>query len=300
MNRLWPVLTQNRIVPSHVIRLRDALYCKERNIGPLTEQARPENLSLREDYRQTQDRYGAYDPERGFPLTEFKSHTAAVTDQGTWLFSHTIQGEKALRGLMQYAAANFFDADKAFERLSLHELPLFDKDLEASADTFPSIERSRKLPLPSPASIPKDMLSFGVCTDRMDMEPEVLNYERLVGPSADWDLWQTPENNDAALLTLLCQNGPAEGPLLDKYLSKSSYTEDFRDLIDNYSTSGDIWDREFIREQTRELAGQFLARDHPGMRMSYPLREYVDEIQQGRPVNMGTDYILPKNRGLSF
>lgn len=58
LQRLCPVLKQEKIHPSGIVRLRDAAFCCERGIAPLSVSAAHSALTENEDYNRLAYRFG--------------------------------------------------------------------------------------------------------------------------------------------------------------------------------------------------------------------------------------------------
>lgn len=84
--RLSPKLSGQGITPEHIVRLRDAVYCRESKIPLLTPEAAYTALSKRDDYMDRQMGYGAYIPELKGVLPDFHACNAVELAEGV-LFS---------------------------------------------------------------------------------------------------------------------------------------------------------------------------------------------------------------------
>lgn len=89
-SRLSPKLSERGITPANVVRLRDAVYCREKNIPLLTPEATYSVISKRDDYMDTQMGYGAYIPELKGVLPDFRACNAVELSEGVLLFSLTV------------------------------------------------------------------------------------------------------------------------------------------------------------------------------------------------------------------
>lgn len=125
-SRVSPKLTEHGITPRRIVRLRDAVYCREKQIPLLTPEAEYTAISKRNDYLDKQMGYGAYIPELKGVLPDFRACNAVQLSKGVLLFSPSVKGDKLLHTLMRDIASDFFDAGMKETVMHLYQVPLFD------------------------------------------------------------------------------------------------------------------------------------------------------------------------------
>lgn len=134
--RLSPKLSGQGITPEHIVRLRDAVYCRESKIPLLTPEAAYTALSKRDDYMDRQMGYGAYIPELKGVLPDFHACNAVELAEGVLLFSPTPKGDRLLHTMMGEIASNFFDARMKQTAMKMYQLPLFDPLWKGNVDAY--------------------------------------------------------------------------------------------------------------------------------------------------------------------
>lgn len=132
--RVCPDLIRIGIVPEHIVRLRDAVYCRETGIELLTPEAGHTALSRRSDYGDKQMGYGACIPELKGVLPDFRACNAVELSEGVLLFSPSAKGDKLLQCLMRESASVFFDPNMNQTAMKCGLLPLFDHSLRRFVD----------------------------------------------------------------------------------------------------------------------------------------------------------------------
>ena len=129
-----PELRRHEIFPENIVRLRDAVFCREHNLPVTTEHAA---LGGHPDYaayaRQVDD------PDLQLVLPRFKAWTAVETPKGVLLFSQSDQGKRRFRDFMQYVADRFYNTAFAVDELRIYDLPKFDPSLKRLVNKLPML-----------------------------------------------------------------------------------------------------------------------------------------------------------------
>ncbi|RGX86965.1 DUF6047 family protein [Bacteroides intestinalis] len=165
LERLCPVLEQERIHPSGVVRLRDAAFCEERGIVQLSSLAEHTALKENEDYKRLGHRFGMDGDVIRNGLAAFPTCTAVEYGQKVLLLGKTDKGDKALEDFLNDLTRHFFDGIRKPEELRFHEVAPLDAKYRAEIGNCKTV---------SPA-----ILRYGICTKRCDMAPTLRNFNRL-------------------------------------------------------------------------------------------------------------------------
>lgn len=166
LQRLCPVLKQEKIHPSGIVRLRDAAFCCERGIAPLSVSAAHSALTENEDYNRLAYRFGMDGHVIRNGLAAFPTCTAVEFGKTVWIFSKDQAGDKALNKFMQERTANFFKKKVQPEELRIYEVAPLDAVFRFSLKDYQKA---------SP-----DLLKYGICTVRQEMTPTLRNFNRLM------------------------------------------------------------------------------------------------------------------------
>lgn len=166
LQRLYPVLKQEKIQPTDVVRLRDAAFCEERGISPLSSSAAHSALAENEDYLRLAHRFGMDGNVIRNGLAAFPTCTAVEFGKTVLLFSKDQAGDKALNNFLQEQTADFFNKKARPEELRIYEVAPLDEAFRFN------LKDCQKL---SP-----DLLKYGICTVRQEMTPTLRNFNRLM------------------------------------------------------------------------------------------------------------------------
>ena len=180
-SRLSPKLSERGITPANVVRLRDAVYCREKNIPLLTPEATYSVISKRDDYMDTQMGYGAYIPELKGVLPDFRACNAVELSEGVLLFSLKVKGDKLLQTLMRDIASNFFDSRMNQSVMKFHQVPLFDPFWKPYVDRYKQgmIVDNWEPAVESTVTAGKSVLRNGIATGEFDLSPTPKTYWEL-------------------------------------------------------------------------------------------------------------------------
>lgn len=166
LQRLCPVLKQEKIHPAGVIRLRDAAFCCERGIEPLSASATHSVLAENEDYLRLAHRFGMDGHVIRNGLAAFPTCTAVEYGKNVLLFSKDQAGDEALNKFLQERTADFFNKKPHPEELRIHEVAPLDEALRFN--------------LKDCQKVSPDLLKYGICTVRQEMTPTLRNFNRLM------------------------------------------------------------------------------------------------------------------------
>lgn len=122
LERLCPVLEQERIHPSGVVRLRDAAFCEERGIVQLSSSAEHTALLENDDYKHLGHRFGMDGDVIKNGLAAFPTCTAVEYGQKVLLLGKTDKGDKVLEEFLNDLTRHFFDGKRKTEELRFHEV----------------------------------------------------------------------------------------------------------------------------------------------------------------------------------
>lgn len=165
LERLTPVLEREKIRPSGVVRLRDAAFCEERGIRQLSASATHTALAENEDYQRLAHRFGTDGHVIRNGLAVFPTCTAVEYGRKVWLFDKTEKGDRELARLLGGLTERFFEGKRKPEELKFYEVAPLDAKYRSTIGDCRVV---------SP-----EILSYGICTKRLDMAPTLRNFNRL-------------------------------------------------------------------------------------------------------------------------
>lgn len=166
LQRLCPVLKQGKIHPSDVVRLRDAAFCCERGITPLSASAAHSALAENEDYKRLAHRFGMDDHVIRSGLAAFPTCTAVEYGKNILLFSNDQAGDKALSNFLQERTTDFFNKKTRPEELRIYKVAPLDEAFRFN--------------LKDCQKVSPDLLKYGICIVRQEMTPTLRNFNRLM------------------------------------------------------------------------------------------------------------------------
>lgn len=166
LQRLCPVLKQGKIHPSDVVRLRDAAFCCERGIAPLSASAAHSALAENEDYKRLAHRFGMDGHVIRSGLAAFPTCTAVEYGKNILLFSNDQAGDKALSNFLQKRTTDFFNKKIRPEELRIYKVAPLDEAFRFN--------------LKDCQKVSPDLLKYGICIVRQEMTPTLRNFNRLM------------------------------------------------------------------------------------------------------------------------
>lgn len=166
LQRLCPVLEREKIHPAGVVRLRDAAFCCERGIAPLSASAAHSALTENEDYNRLAYRFGMDGHVIRNGLAAFPTCTAVEYGKNVLLFSKTDEGDRALDKFLQERTTDFFNKKPRPEELRIYEVAPLDEAF--------------RFHLKDCQKVSPNLLKQGICTVRQEMTPTLRNFNRLM------------------------------------------------------------------------------------------------------------------------
>ena len=246
------------IRPTRIVTLRDALYCQQEGIDPLSFDA------------ETKTRIG-FRSEYGLRQTEsFPTCRAVDTGRGVLLYDldHSV-GREAYRSFMQHCADHFFDPEMTMERLRIYDLQRhfnfgsLEKNYEALNFNFHhhghdfSMRELLERPL-----LDDELLREGVARRSYDMRPLAENYSLLMSRE-DLLLYNTHHTFSIAVLDYVAHNGYPTWELGSEWLDICPLSAQFRDLSARIVPCKDPQQMESLQEQARRKATELLEEHFP-------------------------------------
>lgn len=258
--------------PFGIVRLRDAVYCREKQFPLLIPQSQYAQLYMRKDYRKTMESYGET-PELHTVLPPFQTYEAIQFKEGALLFSRTPKGESLLRSFRKWLLHHFFDSQIP-DSIGRWHLPLFDHSLKNMVDRFPrmSDKEIQNVGMDDILSgkflAPPNAVANGLFADAYDTPPTLDAVEALYEEFRrdECRLSFTGRSRYIAGLMNIQKNG-LENFSKDEPFGTFGYTDDFmplcRILYDETTTQHDAED---VQQEARTLAAALLERDFPHRR----------------------------------
>lgn len=166
LQRLCPVLKQEKIHPSSVVRLRDVAFCEERGIAPLSASAEHSVLAENEDYKRLAHRYGMDGHVIRSGLAAFPTCTVVKYGKNVLLFSKDKAGDEALNKFLQERTTDFFNKKARPEELHIYEVA--------------PLDAAFRFNLKDCQKVSPDLLKYGICIVQQEMTPTLRNFNRLM------------------------------------------------------------------------------------------------------------------------
>lgn len=264
-----PELRRHGIFPEGIVRLRDAVFCREHDLPVTTEHAA---LVGHPDYaayvRQVDD------PDLRLVLPRFKAWTAVETPKGVLLFSQSEQGERRFRDFMQYASDRFYDPAFTVDELRIYDLPKFDPSLKRLVNKLPMLGHTDYLadrpdePWPATVMAEPAVLGNAAIRTRLDMAPTWHNYHRLTDPNGDFRLKVSQPNGDIANLLFVQVRGCLPDGFADFYPFGTGLREVFRPIEKALGDAPTREETEAMQRDARSTATFLLNTRYPKRRQS--------------------------------
>lgn len=210
--KLAPAFIRQNIHPEPAVSLRDAAFALSKGLSPLLSAGRREQLMRDPEYRRFSTHCARASPDDA-PL-----YRAVSSSLGTYLFSDTPKGRRAMYCYMQYMTDRFFEMRADADTLKIYELKHLPARIAAMADNgidkfvksdlksdYPGLERSR-YSFTEEKRIPTSILAEGVCSAAYSISPRYEDFSRFV---AENRTQVSSENHDLATLSYIAENGYA-------------------------------------------------------------------------------------------
>ena len=165
-------------------------------------------------------------------------YRAVTSSQGTYLFSDTPKGRRAMYCYMQYMTDRFFGMRTDADTLKIYELKHLPPRIAAMADKcidkfvksdlkseYPGLEKSR-YSFTEEKRIPTSVLSEGVCSAAYSISPRYEDFERFVAGNRTQI---SSDNHDLATLLYIAENGYAAS-VADDGLHRFRHREFFSEV----------------------------------------------------------------------
>ena len=201
--KLAPAFIRQDIHPEPAVSLRDAAFALSKGLSPLSPAGRREQLMRDPEYRRFTMHCARTTPDDA-PL-----YRAVTSSQGTYLFSDTPKGRRAMYCYMQYMTDRFFGMRTDADTLKIYELKHLPPRIAAMADKcidkfvksdlkseYPGLERSPHDPIEESGP--------GVCGALCHF-PDILF--RVFQKRKEW------RHDDACIQSLVCHGADRRKPL---------------------------------------------------------------------------------------
>ena len=126
--KLAPAFIRQDIHPESAVSLRDAAFALSKGLSPLSPAGRREQLMRDPEYR----RFTMHCARTAFD--DAPLYRAVTSSQGTYLFSDTPKGRRAMYCYMQYMTDRFFGMRTDADTLKIYELKHLPPRIAAMAD----------------------------------------------------------------------------------------------------------------------------------------------------------------------
>ena len=230
--KLAPAFIRQDIHPEPAVSLRDAAFALSKGLSPLSPAGRREQLMRDSEYRRFTMHCARTAPDDA-PL-----YRAVTSSQGTYLFSDTPKGRRAMYCYMQYMTDRFFGMRTDADTLKIYELKHLPPRIAAMADKcidkfvksdlkseYPGLERSR-YSFTEEKWIPTSVLSEGVCSAAYSISPCYEDFKRFVAGNRTQ---VSSGNHDLATLLYIAENGYAAS-VADDGLHRFRHREFFSEV----------------------------------------------------------------------
>lgn len=230
--KLAPAFIRQDIHPEPAVSLRDAAFALSKGLSPLSPAGRREQLMRDSEYRRFTMHCARTAPDDA-PL-----YRAVTSSQGTYLFSDTPKGRRAMYCYMQYMTDRFFGMRTDADTLKIYELKHLPPRIAAMADKcidkfvksdlkseYPGLERSR-YSFTEEKWIPTSVLSEGICSAAYSISPRYEDFERFVAGNRTQI---SSGNHDLATLLYIAENGYAAS-VADDGLHRFGHREFFSEV----------------------------------------------------------------------
>lgn len=268
--------TAQDIRPTRIVTLREAHYCTQEGIDPLSFDAETKTrIGFPEEY------------DRGRRADDFPSCRAVDTGYGVLLYDMDhMAGREAYRSFMQHCADHFFDPEMTLERIRIYDLhrhfdfgPL-EKSIEALNFNFHhrrhdfTMQDLLRKPLLS-----DELLREGVARRSYDMRPLAENYS-LMMTREELLLYNTHHTFSIAVLDHVARNGYPTWELGPEWAKICPLSTRFRDLSARIVPCKDPQQMESLQMQARRKADELLEDYFPARRKELsPKLGYAAEQQ---------------------
>lgn len=273
--RLAPAfIRQGMPSPERAVSLRDAAFAISKGLSPLSSEGRRERLMRDAEYRKFSAHCARASPD-DTPL-----YKVVASPQGTYLFSDTPKGRRAMHCYLQYVADRFFEIQPAGAALKVYELRHLPDRIAKMADNCidkfvksdlksndPGLEKSR-YSFTEEKQLPEAIRSEGVCTGSYPISPRYEDFDRFV---SDHRIHVSSANHDLAALLYIAENGYA-AHIAEDGIHRFGYREYFDDMAlklrdcDRACTGNRQSTHDFgyraLQQQAREIAAGILRTEH--------------------------------------
>lgn len=230
--KLAPAFIRQDRPPEPAVSLRDAAFALSKGLSPLSPAGRREQLMRDPEYRRFTMHCVRTSPD-DTPL-----YRAVTSSQGTYLFSDTPKGRRAMHCYMQYVTDGIFNMQSDADTMKIYELKHLPPQITAMADKsidrfvksdlksdYPGLEKSR-YSFTEEKQIPKSILSEGICAAAYPITPQYEDFNRFVSENRTH---VSSGNHDLATLLYIAENGYA-APIADDGVHRFGYREFFSDV----------------------------------------------------------------------
>lgn len=278
---LRAIARQEGIVPSDIVTLRDAFFCRERGIDPLSPEGRHSEIRESPGYVVSGTDFKIYSSQIGrFPTCR----AVELGHHGVFLYALDHEaGYKAYNSLMQHCADHFFDKGFDIERLRIYDVHRF-LDREQLSEhrmalNFNINHFSRLFSLsdiPSELAFDHSIAREGVPVKEYITRPDAECYTQFV-TGENIRLFQDSRPFNIALLDHIEHNGYPDR-LAPEWNVIFPLRKNFADLEERIITCDDMQQAEQLQSAAKDRATRLLEKLYPDRRKSQETR--IDNTQR--------------------
>lgn len=260
-------IKEENLKPENTLRLHAVMYCHQNGLNPLLPENSEQALKRLADYNLATFRYC------GMGNLATKACTGIQTDRGVLLFDDTQRGEDLQRKYREFYANHFFDPrlDITFFR-TLELIPTGEQKMKINPD-LDALYDSGPQPFGQlSADRYTDMKEIGIYTEneRVDMSPTLRNFAAI----SETDKGEIPDlpadTYDIGCLLYLASPECTDPVIQDEFPNFFSYYDRFDPLAERVAEARTAPEKAQAMAQVREMAGQILRQDFPGIRQPRP------------------------------
>lgn len=164
IKQLSDELHRQGVMPTDCVRLRDAAFCLEHGIDPLSEEGRHDALLRNPTFQQEAERYGSGVHVIRNGLALFPTMTVIQAPQGLLLFSNA----STVFDWMQKFADSFFECGRNAGQMQMWDVALLDRTFMQKADLALTADVNRPT---ADALLPEYILGGGIRRATFDTAP---------------------------------------------------------------------------------------------------------------------------------
>ena len=182
LSRLLPVVESLDIWPTHIVRLRDAIFCERHGLDPLSEWSTHEHLLVHPHFTKTENLMN--DKLIQKKNYEFPCWKALKCERGVLLFSDSGIGKNGYSECRKYITDNFFNPGFHMEFMDIYRIPAFMTTYLPYVDRFHDLyinrtdEQRQIADIPKEVFAPGEIVKSGFLCKHFDMKRTSENFRR--------------------------------------------------------------------------------------------------------------------------